>query len=229
MAHITELDDRDDWLPVDDIAHALYESGYIILPDIIPEAVCAELADAVQDCDNSWKRAAIGRGGEEHTNGFVRRDKIAWLDPVAPSLVRWFAAMKALRLGLNRRLFMGLWDFECHLAHYEKGDFYKRHFDAFRGRSNRRVSLVAYLNSGWAPDQGGELVLYPPALENSSTTVTALSQVPSVRVTPQLGTVALFLSEEIPHEVLPVTRDRYSVAGWFRVNDTLDNRVDPAD
>jgi len=235
LAHITELADRDDWLPVDDIACALSGTGYIVLPNIIPEAVLAELADAVQDCDNSWKRAGIGRGLDEHTNQFVRRDKIAWLDPEQGGLSRWFAATNALRLGLNRRLFLGLWDFECHLAHYAKGDFYKRHYDAFRGRSNRRVSLVAYLNNGWAPDQGGELVLYPGdsagtsnrQIDAAPTTLIALNPPSSIKVTPLLGTVVLFLSEEIPHEVLPVTRDRYSVAGWFRVNDTLDNRLDP--
>jgi len=97
------------------------------------------------------------------------------------------------------------------------------------------VSLVAYLNNGWAPDQGGELVLYPSdGADNSNsqsdatpTTLIALNPSSSIKVTPLLGTVVLFLSEEIPHEVLPVTRDRYSVAGWFRVNDTLDNRLDP--
>ena len=38
-------------------------------------------------------------------------------------------------------------------------------------------------------------------------------------VLPELGTLVIFLSEDIPHEVLPAMRDRYSIAGWFRVND----------
>lgn len=33
-----------------------------------------------------------------------------------------------------------------------------------------------------------------------------------------LGTLVVFLSEEFEHEVLPAKRDRYSIAGWFRVN-----------
>ncbi len=240
MTYVTQTVVRDDWLPVEDIAAALEGPGYIVLPNIIPEPVLAELGQAVHLRDLDWKRAAIGRGEGEHTNRFVRRDKIAWLDPDDSSLQHWFAAMRALRLGLNRRLFLGLWDFECHLAHYEMGDFYKTHLDAFRGRSNRRVSLVAYLNSGWEPDQGGELVIYPssdaePEEPSASAPLMggALDDVlgsvsTSIRVTPLMGTVVLFLSEDIPHEVLPVTRDRYSVAGWFRVNDTLDNRLDPA-
>jgi SM-20-related protein len=38
--------------------------------------------------------------------------------------------------------------------------------------------------------------------------------------------VVIFLSERIPHEVLPATRDRYSIAGWFRVNATTGGRLD---
>ncbi len=37
------------------------------------------------------------------------------------------------------------------------------------------------------------------------------------RVLPESGTVALFLSEEVPHEVRAARRDRFSIAGWFRV------------
>ena len=40
-------------------------------------------------------------------------------------------------------------------------------------------------------------------------------------------TVVMFLSEEIPHEVKPAQRDRYSVTGWFRLNSSSPDRVDP--
>ncbi len=33
---------------------------------------------------------------------------------------------------------------------------------------------------------------------------------------PQLGTLAVFLSANLPHEVLPATRERLSLTGWFR-------------
>ena len=205
------------WLPVDTIADALWQQGYCVLPNILPDTVVMALIHALDAMQADLRPAAVGRGEEQQNNSFVRRDRIAWLDPDDDMLDEWFAAMQALRSALNRRLFLGLFDFECHLAHYAPGDFYRRHLDAFRGRSNRRVSLVAYLNRGWLPDQGGELVMY--AAEHDPE--------PRLKVTPELGTMVLFLSEEIPHEVLAASRDRYSVAGWFRINDTLDNRVDP--
>ena len=47
------------------------------------------------------------------------------------------------------------------------------------------------------------------------------------RVCPAAGTMVIFLSEEFPHEVLPATQDRYSIAGWFRINSSNGYSVDP--
>ena len=76
--------------------------------------------------------------------------------------------------------------------------------------------MVVYLNPNWGADDGGELVLY----QNDADTE-------GLKVTPLMGTVVLFLSEEFPHEVLPAQRDRYSIAGWYRVNGSTPDRVDP--
>jgi SM-20-related protein len=73
-----------------------------------------------------------------------------------------------------------------------------------------------YLNSGWTGTDGGELVLYKDDFDREG-----------IKVIPLLGTVVVFLSEEFPHEVLPAKRDRYSIAGWFRVNTSVTDRVDP--
>ena len=39
--------------------------------------------------------------------------------------------------------------------------------------------------------------------------------------------LVLFLSEETLHEVLPTNRERWSVTGWFRLNQSRPDRVDP--
>jgi len=46
-------------------------------------------------------------------------------------------------------------------------------------------------------------------------------------VSPKGGRLVLFLSEEFPHEVLPANQERYSIAGWFRVNGSGNGRLDP--
>jgi len=65
---------------------------------------------------------------------------------------------------------IGLFEFECHFAHYAPGAFYRRHLDQFAGGGRRRVSTVLYLNSGWRDGDGGELRLYPtPAATTNAT------------------------------------------------------------
>ena len=198
------------------IAEQLEQRGYAICPAALPEPVTDSLLAALAATSEQFVPAAIGRGSSAERNRFVRRDKIAWLDERQPHAAAWRQWCEALRLYLNQRLFLGLFSFESHLAHYGPGDFYTRHRDAFRGESNRLLSVVAYLNLGWQPDQGGELVIYRD--DNS---------VPLLAVTPSFASVVLFLSEEFPHEVLPAQRDRFSVAGWFRLNSTINGQLDP--
>ncbi len=50
---------------------------------------------------------------------------------------------------------------------------------------------------------------------------------PFLSVTPAFATLVVFLSEEVPHEVRPAKRDRYSIAGWYRVNNSLNDQIDP--
>ena len=46
-------------------------------------------------------------------------------------------------------------------------------------------------------------------------------------VIPLMGTLVVFLSEKVPHEVSAAKRLRHSIAGWFRVNTSLGPHIDP--
>ncbi len=199
------------------IAVELETRGYVILPGGLPQPVTESLVHSLSTIEAAhFRPAAIGRGQEQVHNNFVRRDKIFWIDERQPHNASWHDWTQRLKSYLNRRLFLGLFSFESHFAIYEPGDFYKKHVDAFRGESNRVLTLVTYLNMGWEPDQGGELVMYSPT-----------DDAEMLKVAPGFGTLVLFLSEEFPHEVLPAQRERYSVAGWFRVNGSLNEQIDP--
>ncbi|HEK0779309.1 TPA: 2OG-Fe(II) oxygenase, partial [Proteus mirabilis] len=104
----------------------------------------------------------------------------------------------------------------AHFACYEKGAFYKKHLDAFKENVTRRLTTVLYLNDEWAPQDGGELVIYD------------LDDNQLATVAPQGGRLVVFLSEQFPHEVLPTHKERISIAGWFRVNGVRDNFLDIA-
>lgn len=199
------------------IAQGIEERGYVHLPGALPDTIADSLVEYVAQLENeAFHRAATGRKQDQIHNQFVRRDRIHWIEESHPASTQWLAWSQRLRVYLNRRLFLGLFSFESHFSHYREGDFYRKHLDAFKGESNRILSLVAYLNRGWEPDQGGELVIYSP--EDGSELF---------KVTPTFATLVLFLSEEFSHEVLPTTRDRFAVAGWYRLNNSINDNIDP--
>lgn len=197
-----------DWL--NDLADALSERSWVEL-DLsarVPNGLLQALRDEVRILHKteSMARAGIGRGAELTRDRSVRRDKIAWLDGVTAAQAELFRFFEALRLGLNQRLYLGLKRFEAHYATYQPGDFYLRHLDSFKGRASRALSLVLYLNEGWGLEDGGELRAFRAEHDDEVVSV----------MRPELGRAMLFLSEEIPHEVLPARRTRHSIACWFR-------------
>jgi len=199
------------------IADGVEKQGYVVLPAAVPENLCGSLLNYLAELEQGeFHPAGVGRGVEAARNPLVRLDHIHWIGEEHPASEQWLAWAKRLRLYLNERLYLGLFSFESHFSLYREGDYYRRHVDAFKGESNRVLSLVVYLNKNWKPGLGGELRIFCPA---NNTEI--------VRVAPEYGSLVLFLSEEFPHEVLPTQCDRYAVAGWFRLNTSVNNTIDP--
>ena len=185
------------------IASGLRAQNWCAVPDALPPALAARLFDHVRSVDNNrFAPAGIGRSSDHVHNPFVRRDRIRWIEGDTEAELQWLAWSARLQSFLNRQLFLGLFSFESHFAHYQPGDFYRKHVDAFR--------------PGWQLADGGELAIY----DDQGAQVIH-------KVMPAYGTVVVFLSTEVPHEVLPANRDRYSIAGWFRVNGSVADRTDP--
>ena len=219
LHHISEIGDHStvDETLFELIAQDIQQKGYSIRPGALPNQLSNALMLHEQSMNpEKFKKAGIGRGTEYLENEFVRTDEICWITGASDAGTQWLDWTARLQNHLNRRLFLGLFSFESHFAHYAPGDYYKRHFDAFRGETNRILSIVAYLNPGWTNTDGGELVLYLDEHDKDG-----------IKVVPLHGTLVVFLSEEFPHEVLPANRDRYSIAGWFRVNTSIMGKVDP--
>lgn len=193
-------------LLLDQIADALAGRGFIILDQPLPTSMVNGLLDNLCAQQSAFKPAGVGRQGEYQRNGDIRGDTIQWLEPGDSAVTEFLRWMDKLRLGINQRLYLGLFDYECHYAVYPPGAFYQKHRDAFRGSAGRKLSTVLYLNPDWDLVAGGELVLYDEAGEEQL-----------IRLAPECGKLVLFLSEDFPHEVLPATRSRQSIAGWFRI------------
>ena len=212
----SDLMEIDNW--IDEAADALAERGWFCRADAISSALIDALSSDLDQLieDDRLKRAGIGREQDFQLDRDIRRDWIFWLNRQRQVQAEFLGLAEQIRLALNRRLFLALFEFEAHVALYPPGAFYRRHFDSFRGAANRMVSLVVYLNRDWNDNDGGELVLYQPETGEEMT-----------RIAPRAGTLLLFMSEEIEHEVLPTRRDRASIAGWFRLNNTTADYLDP--
>ncbi len=187
---------------IDDLA----EHGWSLQTHFLDPTLTLELAE---ECRNRAAagllvQAGIGRSALAVISEGVRGDHIQWLDAgQSAACDQYLAVMDALRQALNRELFMGLEDFESHFALYPPGAFYKKHLDRFRDDDRRAVSVVFYLNDDWQAEQGGALRLH-------------LADGRHHDVLPEAGSLLVFLSAQMPHEVLPTHRERLSLTGWLR-------------
>lgn len=194
----------------DEMMPQFYQHGWVWVPNFIPESLNqALLADLQQQ---RLQQAGVGRHQEHLLNAQIRRDKTAWLDGSSAPQRDYLALMAQLQQSFNQQFFMGLFDFECHYARYAEGDFYQKHLDAFKGRSNRVLTTVSYLNS---VQQGGELQLFDETDRLLST------------IKPTATGLLVFESERFPHQVLPAIDERFSIAGWFRRNNSVNGMIDP--
>jgi SM-20-related protein len=174
----------------------------LFLPSALTAALSAECRRRADD--GSFRLAGVGTGSGRVTLPTLRGDRILWLERgLSDACDAYLRIMEDVRLALNGLFFLGLRDYETHFACYAPGAGYVRHLDRFRDSDARVVSAVLYLNQAWTATDGGALRLHPPG------------GVP-IEIQPDAGRLVLFLSAEMPHEVLPSTRDRLSLAGWFR-------------
>jgi len=193
-----------------DIASLLSQQGWCVYPDFLDPDTVAALRQAGE---RAWRTgrlrpAGVGRGENLQIMPEVRSDQVLWLDPAHcdETLGSYFAALEVLRLNLNRDLCLGLFDYEAHLAVYPPGSFYRKHLDQFRGIGSRILTTTFYLNHNWQPAHGGQLRLYTDVGDAGR----------YVDILPAAGTLVCFLSADFLHEVLPATRERLSITGWFR-------------
>lgn len=77
-----------------------------------------------------------------------------------------------------------------------------RHKDQFKNDSNRKYSLINYLNENWLDEDGGQLMVYQNEMVQKNI--------------PQSQTAVFFKSDEMEHEVSKANRRRMSITGWLK-------------
>jgi SM-20-related protein len=193
-------------LPFSPIIDDLAARGWSLQSSFLSTDLTHALADECRrrHADGELAPAGVGRGDEQAVREGIRGDHVLWLEPGQGAVCdRYLELMDGLRQQLNRELFLGLEEFECHFAFYPPGAFYQTHLDRFRDDDSRCVTAVVYLNPDWQPADGGELRMH-------------FADGAWLDVPPLAGDLLVFLSGDFPHEVKVTHADRLSLTGWFR-------------
>ncbi|MDP9014693.1 MAG: 2OG-Fe(II) oxygenase [Pseudomonadota bacterium] len=187
------------------LSAGLLAEGVAVQDRFVPQARIHALIDCAQRRlgRGDFGAARIGSDHRLQRRAEIRGDHICWLDePLFAEERALLSDLEQLRLELNARAFLGLFDLELHYAWYPPGAGYAPHVDQPMGREQRRVSLVLYLNHAWQPDDGGELRIFGPEGERD--------------IEPIAGRLVCFLTAGRKHAVLPTRQTRLSITGWFR-------------
>ena len=154
--------------------------------------------------DELMTNAGIGNEEVMDTNQKMRSDKIYWMDKTHDNIFEqeFLHHVEDFIDHLNSTCYTGINGYEFHYAVYEKGSFYKRHKDQFKNDSNRKYSLINYLNENWMEEDGGQLLVY----QNETVQ----------KILPQSQTSVFFKSDEMEHEVAKANRPRMSITGWLK-------------
>ena len=100
---------------------------------------------------------------------------------------------------------------EIMYVYYPEDGYYKKHVDAEKDSVSciRKYSFCLYLQTDWQVAHGGCLRLYDTS-----------ELINVVDVPPRAGTLVLFASDQVPHEVLTTHKERYAIVGWFLASDS---------
>jgi SM-20-related protein len=192
----------------------LSSSGIAIRDQFISDAEVHALRECAhaRESRGEFAPARIGGQGAQQRRAGIRGDFTCWLrEPLLPMELVLLRRLEELRLQLNREAFLGLFELELHYAKYPPGSAYGRHVDQPLGNSQRRVSLVLYLNPDWQRTDGGVLRIHgeKDGRENDG----------FIDIEPLGGRLVCFVTSAREHEVLEARRERLGISGWFRARE----------
>jgi SM-20-related protein len=195
-----------------DVLDTLVEDGFAVIDQALPDDLFVQLVQQSHH-EADYQAAKITAGGRLEA---VRSDSTRWIDEQDQIGSQYLSALYGLGNVLNQALYLGIRSVEAHYAHYQVGQFYVQHVDNPKGSDIRAISTVLYLwhdlddvqagminlQKNWQDDWGGQLRLHD------------LRQM-SHDILPMMNRMVIFQSD-LPHEVLPATQVRRSIAGWLR-------------
>ncbi len=184
---------------------SLAEHDYVVIDDFVSNDLFNRLSVFLFDRlrENEFDKAGIGALSEYQIKSSIRGDYVYWLDSKRDAeLQELFDVIEHIRFMISRLCYLSLSGYEFHLAYYPAGSFYRKHLDQFKGRGNRMITVILYLNENWQPGDGGELKVYKRDAD-------------TFLVEPIKNRCIIFRSDALEHEVLLTNKSRYSLTGWL--------------
>ena len=185
--------------------------------DFAPPRLVNDLRTDVAALADAGFFNSAGSGGRAGSEDTMR--SALYCDPISRdrSIGDWFAfealfeRLDLVRQELEQAIGIELLpEFEIHYVHYDQSGYYQKHTDdsieLLDDRNSRRcVSFILYLTppeAPWPEDGGGELRAY---VEDGG----------HKDFLPLSGSLVLFDSCTVEHEVMPTNRKRTCLIGWF--------------
>jgi SM-20-related protein len=190
------------------IIEHIAQQGYAVIEHFISPEEALSMANQAKALQSTGGMHKASTGVAKVENSILRGDFIHWIeaDQASSAETVYLRAMAELQQAINQTFFLGLFELESHFAIYPLGAGYQKHLDQFIGKEERKISCILYLNNNWNSEDGGALRMYLDKKDETK----------FIDITPQSGTLVVFLSSDFLHEVLPAKRERMSVTSWFR-------------
>ena len=193
-------------LPFETLISTYLENGIGIAEYFLTAALSDHLKENLLalHAENKLLPAGTGNADNLSHNTLVRSDAIYWLDNKNNNVYEneFFSRIEAFIDYINKSCYTGINSYEFHYTVYERGSFYVRHRDQFKGNTDRAFSMISYLNNNWQQNDGGELLIHHSDQHQ--------------KITPTQGKTVFFKSDELEHEVLLTNERRMSITGWLK-------------
>ena len=204
----------------------LVEKNYVIIPDFLPEDLQEALRSDVSNLRNmeAFKVAKIGQDATNTLNRQIREAQTCFIGgkrdiPDSEARSKLISVLEQTGQDLSENPILKSPKLDDNLsellyAYYPQGGFYRRHRDAIPGSASvlRTYSLLLYLNKDWEEKDAGYLRMH---MDSGGDELPDGEEPDYLDVPPKGGTLVLFSSDKVPHEVLDTNSERLAIVGWY--------------
>lgn len=194
------------------ILKAIIKNGFCVVKNLVSIGKARKTLEEIRKAyriPGKFSAGKLSNGAMNRVRSLqgVRGDSVTWLDGLSeecPNVSQVAKQMNKLALSLyhaNNVAMNHVSKSKIMVSCYDgDGKAYKRHIDSRRDGS-LKLTFIYYLNEDYTEDQGGSLRIH--------------SDRGTIDIPPELGSLAIFQSDKLVHEVLPTYCQRFAFTIWY--------------